>query len=211
MKNIQLKKQKKRTALLDSAYGLFTTIGFQKTTITNIVDNAGVAKGTFYLYFKDKEDIRKALVLRRSSEILNEAVDALNRQPHVSQLDFSDRIIYITNYILDFLSTDIAQLQFVSKYLSGGILTNKELAYSKDDEALNFRQFIQRTLQKGGIELERIHLVVYTILELINSTCYNIILHGNPVTIGEYKPYLYRCIRVLIEDALNTSAGGTLS
>ena len=93
MKNIQLKKQKKRTALLDSAYGLFTTIGFQKTTITNIVDNAGVAKGTFYLYFKDKEDIRKALVLRRSSEILNEAVDALNRQPHVSQLDFSDRII----------------------------------------------------------------------------------------------------------------------
>ena len=53
-------------------------------------------------------------------------------------------------------------------------------------------------------------MVVYTILELINSTCYNIILNGTPVTIGEYKPYLYRCIRLLIDDAVNTKAGGTL-
>ena len=36
----------------------FTSKGIQKTSISDIVEDAGVAKGTFYLYFKDKYDIR---------------------------------------------------------------------------------------------------------------------------------------------------------
>ena len=39
-----------------TAFELFTTKGLTKTTISDIVDQAGVAKGTFYLYFKDKYD-----------------------------------------------------------------------------------------------------------------------------------------------------------
>ena len=57
------KKQKKHT-LLRAAFQLFTEKGFSKTTVADIVDRAGLAKGTFYLYFKDKFDLRYAAFQR---------------------------------------------------------------------------------------------------------------------------------------------------
>mgnify|MGYP003235089622 CR=1 FL=1 len=62
MGKLELNKKKKKDALFNTAFELFTTKGLTKTTISDIVDQAGVAKGTFYLYFKDKYDIRNKLV-----------------------------------------------------------------------------------------------------------------------------------------------------
>ena len=62
MGKIDKNKQIKRESLLETAFQLFTSKGIHKTSISDIVDNAGVAKGTFYLYFKDKYDIRNKLV-----------------------------------------------------------------------------------------------------------------------------------------------------
>ena len=45
--------------------------------------------------------------------------------------------------------------------------------------------------------------MIFTIVELINSTCHNVILMGEPVTYSDYKPYLFRTIRLIIEDAIN--------
>ena len=49
-------KLRKRESLLDTAFKLFTEKGIHNTSIADIVEQAGVAKGTFYLYFKDKYD-----------------------------------------------------------------------------------------------------------------------------------------------------------
>lgn len=69
MKKVELNKKKKQDALLNTAYQLFTEKGFQKTSISDIVNEAGVAKGTFYLYFKDKLDIRYKLIAKKSASI----------------------------------------------------------------------------------------------------------------------------------------------
>ena len=50
MGKIDEKKKKKKEALLNTAYELFTTKGLNSTAISDIVEKAGVAKGTFYLY-----------------------------------------------------------------------------------------------------------------------------------------------------------------
>ena len=47
-------KKLKMNTLLQTAFDLFTGKGFAKTTVSDIVNQAGLAKGTFYLYFKDK-------------------------------------------------------------------------------------------------------------------------------------------------------------
>ena len=52
--SIQETKENKKNRLLDTGFKLFTEKGIQNTSIQDIVDNANVAKGTFYLYFKDK-------------------------------------------------------------------------------------------------------------------------------------------------------------
>ena len=60
MGKIELNKLQKQTSLLNTAYELFTTKGVNKTSIAEISKAAGIAKGTFYLYFKDKYDIRNS-------------------------------------------------------------------------------------------------------------------------------------------------------
>ena len=71
MGKLELNKKKKKDALFTTAFELFTTKGLTKTTISDIVNQAGVAKGTFYLYFKDKYDIRNKLVSHKTGELFS--------------------------------------------------------------------------------------------------------------------------------------------
>jgi AcrR family transcriptional regulator len=63
---IAKKKEEKRKRLLDAAYACFTESTISGTSIAEICSRAGIAKGTFYLYFSDKDDIVRALVKRIS-------------------------------------------------------------------------------------------------------------------------------------------------
>ena len=72
-------KKQKKDALLNTAFELFTSKGITDTTISNIVDRAGVAKGTFYLYFKDKYDIRNKLIAHKASQVFTKAEEALHQ------------------------------------------------------------------------------------------------------------------------------------
>ena len=58
-----------RTRLLESAERRFGSAGFHATGIADITRDAGVAQGTFYLYFDSKEEVFRALVLNLSHEL----------------------------------------------------------------------------------------------------------------------------------------------
>lgn len=51
----------RRKELIEIAGEFFFTKGFAKTSIQNIIDKADIAKGTFYHYFKSKDDILDAM------------------------------------------------------------------------------------------------------------------------------------------------------
>lgn len=55
--------------LLDSAQQLFFEKGYQKTSVNDIIEKVGVAKGTFYHYFKTKSDLLDKLVERFTESI----------------------------------------------------------------------------------------------------------------------------------------------
>ena len=59
MGKVDENKRLKLNSMLDAALQLFTDQGLAKTSISDIVDRSGVAKGTFNLYFKDKYDISR--------------------------------------------------------------------------------------------------------------------------------------------------------
>ena len=54
-------KAEVREALMKGGNGLFIKLGFNNTTIEDITSASGVAKGTFYNYFKSKEDLALAI------------------------------------------------------------------------------------------------------------------------------------------------------
>ena len=71
MGKVDINKKQKKNALLQTAFDLFRDKGFAKTTISDIVSDAGLAKGTFYLYFKDKYDLRDKLIAHKASHPLS--------------------------------------------------------------------------------------------------------------------------------------------
>lgn len=72
------RREQMRLILVEAAMQLFARQGVDATTIDEIVDLAGVAKGTFYNYFTDRADIARAVASSVRHE-LNAAVGELNR------------------------------------------------------------------------------------------------------------------------------------
>lgn len=66
--------------LLDTAQQLFFQKGYEKTSINHIIEAIGVAKGTFYHYFKSKEDLLDQLVARFTEGSLEEAKKLMKRK-----------------------------------------------------------------------------------------------------------------------------------
>jgi len=58
-----------RDRLLDAAEEVFAEMGFFRASIAEITRRAGVAQGTFYLYFKAKEEIFRELVRQLSHDL----------------------------------------------------------------------------------------------------------------------------------------------
>jgi len=54
----------RKTEILDTAERLFITKGYSQTTILDILNEVGIAKGTFYYYFKSKEEVMDAIISR---------------------------------------------------------------------------------------------------------------------------------------------------
>ena len=63
----------RKNEILDAAADLFNSDGFDGTTISAIIEKAGIARGTIYYHFKSKEDILDALIDRRNTEFLTAA------------------------------------------------------------------------------------------------------------------------------------------
>ena len=75
-KNIE-KDNNKETRLLNTAFKLFTEKGVKDTSIQEMVNNANVEKGTFYLYFKDKYELRDVLIAKKSHKLFSDALKSL--------------------------------------------------------------------------------------------------------------------------------------
>ena len=72
----------RRAEILDTVWRLFTTRGFQSTSVEDILTEVGIAKGTLYYHFSSKEEILRVLIARTVDGIADRArAIAEGRQP----------------------------------------------------------------------------------------------------------------------------------
>ena len=92
--------------LMSAAAELFIGRGIEATTVNDIVERAGVGKGTFYHYFATKEDVILALRERFSRDFTNRVADVIAQCPpddHPARFDAWLRgtvEAYVANYKL---------------------------------------------------------------------------------------------------------------
>lgn len=193
---VEKNKIKKESSLYKAAYELFTTKGVHDTAINEIVKKAGVAKGTFYLYFKNKYDILNNIILKKSSSVLKEAIKAAEEKQHD---DFIEKVNYFIDYIIEYLRDNKILLKLIHKNLSWGFF-RRSLVDSKEH---NEMQEIFDTFMKGIMnekyDWRDPEKTLFMIIELTGSICYSSIILEEPATIDEMKPVLFETIRKIIE------------
>lgn len=196
MGKVERKKKEKKDALLNTAFELFTTKGITKTSIADIVEKAGVAKGTFYLYFSDKYDIRNKLISHKASQLFHHAHEELLK--HGDIVTIEERIVFIIDHILDDLNENKILLNFISKNLSWGVFKSY-ISARKDDSDNNLYNAYQTLLDNSEHTFKDPEIMIYMIIELVGSTCYSPILYNEPTSIQDFKPHLYETIRSIIK------------
>lgn len=195
MSKILENKLLKKESLMNKAFDLFVKNGINKTSISDIVNEAGVAKGTFYLYFKDKYDIHNKIIKHKSSEIFSKALNELKTQ---NIEEFDDRVIFVIDSIINQLSRNKSLLKLIAKNLSWGIFKSVLFIDDSTDD-INFSQVYNEMILGNDMEFEEPEIMLFMIVELVSSTCYSSILYSEPRDIDELKPYLYKSVRNIID------------
>jgi len=196
MGRLDEKKKKKRIALLDAAYDLFTSKGVAETSISDIVQRAEMAKGTFYLYFKDKNEIQMELIKRKAGELFSVVREKLVYDGSAS---LEDTVIRLVDIIIEELREDKSLLEFISKNLHWGVFHHVILE-GGNEVSDSFYDWYTKLVQSSGRQFRNHELMIYMIVELVNATCYNVILYQEPVALAELKEELFHLIPVIINN-----------
>lgn len=196
MGKIDDKKKQKKAALLKAAYQLYTVKGIDNTSVSEIAETANMAKGTFYLYFKDKYEVRDSLVASQANMVFERASHQLDYLLSEQMPDSAeDLIIMLVDTVIDQLNNSPNLLRFISKNLSWGVFSNLQIA---DLDNRNCMDIFDSLLEESGKEYRQKELMIFMIVELVNATCYNVILNHVPVELDELKPELYESIRNIL-------------
>ena len=184
---IEEKKKQKREALLMAAFSLFTSKGINETSISDIASKANMAKGTFYLYFKDKYDIRDKLITEQARQLFDNATIELMEEELPT---LEKKVLFIADRVIDKLQENKILMRFISKNLSWGVFHDMLVTGGDEMEGLSFYDAYYKLLEESGRKFRNPDLMLFMIVELINSTCHNVILYEEPVTMDELKPEL---------------------
>lgn len=195
MGKIEDKKENKRKALEDAAYSLFCDKGLVNTSIADIVEKAGVAKGTFYLYFQDKYDVAAQLVYTVTGKIFSNAIEALSKTKILTP---EDEMVMITDHIITQLTIEPTLLQYFSKAVNWEKF-KEAVKVQKIDGEKNFNMlFNDMKIRYYKYELNDPEIMVFLILEFVLSACYSPILSQQPRPIEEVKPYVLDVVKEIV-------------
>ena len=115
MATAEQNKTEKRVRLLDSALSLFSSKGMKTPTVDEVVKLAGVAKGTFYLYFHDKYDLMDQLFLRKFAECIKSASETVRRKLEKKDVTDVEHLCAFLDTVLDSLAGNKEFLPLIKK------------------------------------------------------------------------------------------------
>ena len=193
--SLEQKNEEKKRNLLEAARILFSQKGISKTSISEIAEQAQVAKGTFYLYFEDKDDLLQQLLYQISYDIIQQAyIYAEQRRTD----DFAENIIIFADWIINYLTEHTDILRLIERNFSWPMIERSLTGHTDDPlwHAILIR--LHDTPLADIHNMQELYDIIFIIVEMCGTVCYSSIIEGRPDTIDNMKPLLYRIIRRLL-------------
>ncbi len=142
-----------RGRLVETAKKVFSERGYHNAQISHIIDEAGVARGTFYLYFKSKEEIFNQELRSRIKTVdlsrnpVEQVVENFERNcdPQLSKITeefFEDVVAFISSSI--------------EKGISMGLLRECDPKLLARAVVRAIKETIVGLLEEGGVDTYRV-------------------------------------------------------
>ena len=195
MPSVEENKLKKRNKILDAAYNLFAKNGINTTPIDEVVKCAGVAKGTFYLYFHDKYDLMDQIILYKSAAIIKSVIAQMKNINTDNKMEAIDQLTFFVDAIIDYMIDNKELLSVISEKSS--ILYSLIIDNGDDNIKLDF-DYLTDIIVKLGNPPENAKKLLLLVSTMIFTTASNAILSRSPFTIEEIRPEIQLAVKKML-------------
>ncbi len=194
--------EQRRAEILEAALRLFSSKGFHDTTMEEVANAAGVAKGTIYLYFQSKEHL--LLALKRdfmqglTDAVANIVADAIEQLEGGSKgTDYRDIIDDIFQAVVDYHTSRREAVEVVVRQSPSPDLVNEALELERDYLGLITSAF-RTGMEYGLVHTEDPEMTAHLITAAIRDNIATCLCYGEPADLDRLveasKQMLYKAL-----------------
>jgi len=186
----------KRDQILEGARRAFMKYGFDATSMNHITREAGVSKGTIYVYFENKEDLFSALIQTSKQKFTATLRDILAEDGDVRDI--------LRNYAKAFARYILtSQMTEAIRILLGVIdrmphLCSNFMKSGPENARSVLEEFLQKQVDAQRLEIANVELAARQFVELATGTFFKERLFGNPAPLD-----LEKTIDTVVDSALH--------
>ena len=161
--------------ILDAAAAAIIRVGYDKTTMSDIAEEAGASRGTVYLYFNGKEELFEALLYREYMQYAQTWLEQIEADPRGGTVGGFYRATFhaVNNHPL------IAAMLRRDRRVFGNYLRKRDNLFSQMLSGVNTAAYFQALQAAGAIRQDIDAAVIEHIIEMLS--------YGQ-LTIGDFKP-----------------------
>lgn len=179
--------EKKRKRVLEAAIDEFAKYSYYKARITAIVEDADIAKGSFYQYFKDKKDLYNYII-----EIMgNKKLEYINHDMMENKAEYSFFELLRELYL--------SGIRFAKEYPRLVSITNRlinskgnlyqEIFRGQEEKSISFfRELLKEGVKKGeissGVDIE----LTSKLLTSLNYSIVEILFEDDEIDLDDMEP-----------------------
>lgn len=185
----------KKKRIIDSAVTEFAKDHYRKVTIDSIVQGAGIPKGSFYQYFKNKDDLYK-YIFAHIGDRKKLYLDQIDLNKH--QLSFKECVIQIFDQAQTFESLDIKLVALKERFVNEcSQELRREILKNEIPKSIDLLEdVIKSYVAKGELKAN------------LNTKHAAYIVTLSIVSLEHYQPYRKQSIRDFIADILEIIISG---
>jgi AcrR family transcriptional regulator len=193
--------EQRRAEILEAALALFSSKGFHDTTMEEVANSAGVAKGTIYLYFQSKEHL--LLALKRdfmqglTDAVANIVADAIEQLEGGKATDYRDIIDDIFDSVVEYHTTRRDAVEVVVRQSPSPDLVSEALELERDYLGLITNAF-RTGMEYGLVHTEDPEMTAHLITAAIRDNIATCLCYGEPADLDRLveasKQMLYKAL-----------------
>lgn len=188
MTDWSVNKMEKKDLILKAATRIISEKGYSSATIDEITKKAGVGKGTFYLYFKDKSELFFSIIEKEFDNLIQDIVKAVEGMD-----DFFEKLKK---------GIEMYLLYHQKNYFLFKILI-QEKPFMKKKNFENFwedffsrwafiKEGIRQQIKEGRIKNMDPDDIIYSLLGIIHSNIHRWVLSGRRYPLVDKTDTIYQ-------------------